>query len=227
MKRWLNLRTLLVVLMALTAIITLLGGVGSTCVAFNAEQYPGFKGLTPYKSILQILVYLSVLTAIAMIVVTYWTARTSKWFYIGALITLLIGGGAAAVQMYYSSSVRGISFFAAAPTNVRLYITLATLIVFAIVRLPGLWNKLGSGSSQGGNLSTPTGLALMVAGAAMVSAPWWASPEHVSDGINYVNTLVVPLTIDGLAMIFAGGLLLSARRWLVIVQNKWFAVNER
>lgn len=227
MRRWLNLRTLLVILMALTAIITLLGGVGSTCVAFNAEQYPGFKGLAPYKSILQILVYLSVLSAIAMIVVTYWTARASKWFYIGALITLLIGGGAAAVQMYYSSSVRGISFFAAAPTNVRLYITVATLIAFVIVRLPGIWNKLGSGSDQRGNLSTPTGLALIVAGAAMVSAPWWASPEHVSEGINYVNTLGVLLTIDGLAMIFAGGLLLSARRWLAIVQKKWFVVNEQ
>jgi len=225
MKRLLNLRTLLVVLMALTAIITLLGGVGSTCVAFNAEQYPGFKSLAPYKSILQILVYLSVLTAVAMIVVTYWTARASQWFYIGALITLLIGGGAAAVQMYYSSSVRGISFFAAAPTNVRLYITIATLIVFAIVRLPGLWNKVGQGSNERGNLGTPTGLALIVAGATMLSAPWWASPEHISEGINYVETLAVPLTIDGLAMILAGGLLLSAQRWLTIVKKKWLVVS--
>lgn len=227
MKRLLNLRTLLVVLMALTAIITLLGGVGSTCVAFNAEQYPGFKLLAPYKPILQILVYLSVLTAIAMIVVTYWTARASQWFYLGALITLLIGGGAAAVQMYYSSSVRGISFLAAAPTNVRLYITIATLIVFALVRLPGLWNKLGSGSNQGGNLSTPTGLALIVAGAAMVSAPWWASPEHISEGINYVETLAVPLTIDGIAMIGAGIALLIAPRLIAIIQRQRTVVSER
>jgi len=146
MKRFLNLRTLLVVVMGLTAIMTLLGGVGSTCVAFNAEQYPPFKALVPFKSILQMLVYISVITAVLMMVVTYWTARASKWFYLSALITLLVGGGAAAVQMYYSSSLRQISFFAAAPTNVRFFITLAALIVFVMVRFPGIWNKSGLGN---------------------------------------------------------------------------------
>jgi len=98
--------------------------------------------------------------------------------------------------------------------------------VFAIVRLPGLWNKVGQGSNERGNLGTPTGLALIVAGATMLSAPWWASPEHISEGINYVETLAVPLTIDGLAMILAGGLLLSAQRWLTIVKKKWLVVSD-
>jgi len=205
MKRFLNLRTLLVVVMALATIMTLLGGIGSTCVAFNAEQYgPLFAKLGPYKPILQMLVYISVLVGAAMILVTYWTARASKWFFIGALITLIVGGVAAAVQMYYSSSVRGIPFFSAAPTNIRLYVTLAALIVFVLIRFTPWWNQIGTPSNKPGSPMGAGGASLIVAALAVLSTPLWAGDSHTIDGYNFVLVLETPLLIDGIGMLIVG-----------------------
>jgi hypothetical protein len=204
MKRFLNLRTLLVVVMALATIMTLLGGIGSTCVAFNADQYPPFKALAPYSSIMQMLVYISILAGAAMIVVTYWTARASKWFYLSALITLIIGGGAAAVQMYYSSSLRGIAFFAAAPTNIRLYITLAALVVFVLIRFTPWWNQVGKPSNKPGSPMAAGGASLIVTALVMLTAPFWAGASHTIDGYNFVLTLETPLLVDGIVMLVIG-----------------------
>ena len=204
MKRFLNLRTLLVVVMALATIMTLLGGIGSTCVAFNADQYPPFKALAPYSSIMQMLVYISILAGAAMIVVTYWTARASKWFYLSALMTLIVGGGAAAVQMYYSSSLRGITFFAAAPTNIRLYITLAALIVFVLIRFTPWWNQVGKPSNKPGSPMAAGGASLIVTALVMLTAPFWAGAPHTIDGYNLVLTLETPLLVDGIIMLIVG-----------------------
>lgn len=205
MKRFLNLRALLVVLMALAAIMTLLGAVGSTCVAFNAEQYPPvFSKLVPYKPILQWLVYISLIAAIAMMIVTYWTARASKWFFVGALITLIGGGVAAAAQMYYSSSARGIPFFSAAPTNIRLYITLAALGVFLLIRFTPWWNRVNTPSNKPGSPIAAGGVSLIVAAIAMLTTPLWAGMSHTVDGYNLVLTLETPLLVDGITLLAIG-----------------------
>jgi hypothetical protein len=205
MKRFLNLRTLLVVVMALATIMTLLGGVGSTCVAFNAEQYgPTFAKLAPYKPVLQALVYISIIAALAMMLVTYWTARASKWFFIGALVTLVVGGVAAAVQMYYSSSVRGIPFFSAAPTNIRLYITLVALIVFVLIRFTPWWKQIGTPSNKPGSPMAAGGTSLIVAAIAILTTPFWAGTPHTVDGYNLVLTLETPLLVDGITMLIIG-----------------------
>jgi hypothetical protein len=205
MKRFLNLRMLLVVMMALATIMTLLGGIGSTCVAFNAEQYPPlFSKLVPYKPILQILVYVSILVGAAMIWVTYWTARANKWFFLSALITLIGGGGAAAVQMYYSSSVRGIPFFSAAPTNIRLYITLAALIVFVLIRFTPWWNKIGSPSNIPGSPMAAGGASLIVTAIVILTTPFWAGDSHIIDGYNFILALETPLLVDGIVLLMIG-----------------------
>jgi hypothetical protein len=172
--------------------------------------------------IYQVMVYVSLVAGIALAIVTYAFLRGDKWFYIGALISLIVGGGMAAYQMYMTSTLKGVSFFQTAPTNVRFYITIATLIAFVIVRFPGIWNKsgLGHGGSGGGSFTAPTGMALMLTGVLLMTAPMWASPGHVIDGFNYVTTLQIPLLVDGLALTIAGGVIFFARRLLAIAKIK-------
>ena len=228
-KLGLTLKIVLALLLAASTIMTILGAVGTACLAWNGQFYgPAFKWIVPAMPLYQNLVYVSLVAGVALAIVTYAFLRGDKWFYIGALIFLIVGGGAAAYQMYTTSSLKGVSFFQTAPTNVRFYITVATLIAFIIVRLPGIWNKsgLGSGDSRGGSFTAPTGMALLLTGALLLTAPMWASPEHVVDGINYVTTMQLPLLVDGLALTIAGAAIFFSRRLLVLVQGEKSVVSR-
>lgn len=213
-------RIVLVVAMAMATTMTLLGAVGTACLAWSGNLYgPAFKWIVPYMPTYQILVYVSLAAGVAMTLVVYAIARGDKWFYLGGLITLVVGGAAAAVQMFYTSSLKEISFFATPPTNVRFYITLGTLILFVIVRWSKIWDSLNSKSASGrGNLGLPTGAAFIVAGLAMVTTPLWAGPSHMIEDQNMVMTLVVPLVVDGAALIGCGIALVFAKRLLTAIQ---------
>lgn len=219
-------RIILVVAMGLTTTMTLLGAVGTACLAWNGNFYgPAFKWIVPYMPTYQMLVYVSLAAGVAATLVCYAIVRGDKWFYIGGLITLIVAGGAAAVQMFYTSSLKQISFFATPPTNIRFYITLATLVVFVIVRFPGIWNTLNSKSASGrGNLSTPTGAALIVAGLAMLTTPLWAGPSHMIEDQNMVLTLEIPLVVDGIALIVIGTGFVFVKRLLAMVRTRRAAV---
>ena len=96
-------RIILVVAMGLATTMTLLGAVGTACVAWNGQFYgAAYKWIVPYMPTYQNFVYVSLVAGVAMTLVCYAIARGDKWFYIGGLITLLVGGGAAATQMYYN-----------------------------------------------------------------------------------------------------------------------------
>lgn len=222
-KLGLTLKIVLALLLAASTVMTILGAVGTTCLAFNGDKYgPPFKWIVPAMPTYQLLVYIKLVTGVALAIALYAFLRGDKWSYIGALFFLIIGGGAAAYQMYLTSSLKGVSFFQTPPTNIRFYITVVTLIAFLIVRLPGIWNKsgLGSGGSGGGSFTAPTGMALMLTGVMLMTAPMWASPEHVIDGFNYVTTLQLPLLVDGLALTIAGAAIFFARRLLALAQTK-------
>jgi hypothetical protein len=201
-------RGALALLMGASTVMTILGAVGTACLAWNGNLYPpqAFGWIVPYMSTYQLLVYVSLAAGIALAVVTYALARGDKWFYIGALIFLVLAGGAAAYQMYLTSSLKKISFSAAAPTNIRFYITALTLLVLLIARIPSVWNKSGLGNRGNGkgNFTAPIGLVLLLTGFLLLTAPLWASPEHVVDGVNYVLVLAVPLVVNGAAMMLSG-----------------------
>ena len=216
-------RSILVVAMGLTTTLTLLGAVGTVCLAWNAPYYgPAFTWIVPYMPTYQTLVLVKLAGGVAMTLVCYAIARGDKWFYFGAIVTLLIGGGAAAVQMFYTSTLRDIPFLADAPTNIRFYITVATFILFVVVRFPGIWKTINPGSTNGrGNLGLPTGTALIVSGFAMLTTPLWAGPSHLLGDQNLVMTMIVPIVIDSLAMIGGGVGLLFHRQWIGWMQRQW------
>ncbi len=217
------LRWLLVVLMGLTTVMTLLGAVGTSCLAWSGNLYgAAFKWIVDYMPTYQLLVYVSLAAGVAATLVTYAVARGDRWFYIGALVTLIVAGGAAATQMLYTSSLKGVSFFATPPTNIRFYITAITLLAFLIVRIPGIWNKSGLGNPPrgGGNFGAPTGAALIVSGIAMLTAPIWAGSSHTVDGYNLVLTLELPIIVDSVAMIVIGAGLVCARRIAAMMRER-------
>lgn len=198
------LRVLTIILLSLTAAMTLLGGIGTTCVAFNAENFgPRMAALIPVKPIFQILVVVSIAAGIYGIYSIVRLAKGRKGAFPQALLFLVIGLAASGVQFYYSATLRG----STAPNNMRLYLTGLTLLVMFLLRLPGIWQRLGfeKDTLSSGTARPAGGAALFTCGMLTLTTPAWAAPTHIIDQFNTANVLFWPLLIGGALLMLLGG----------------------
>jgi hypothetical protein len=198
------LRVLAIVLLSLTAAVTLLGGIGTTCVAFNAENFgPRMAPLIPVKPVFQALVVVSIAAGLFGVYSTVRLARGAARAYQQAIFFLLIGLVSSAVQFIYSLTLRG----STAPNNMRLYLTALTLVVVLLMRLPGIWRRTGfeRGSAPGSTARPAGGLALFLTGSIVITTPLWAAPTHLIENTNTANVLLWPLLAVGSVCLLAGG----------------------
>ena len=203
-------RVIAIVLVALTAVVNVAGGAGTYCAAFTPEKYDSMKALVPLQWLYQILVFTVVGVGLAGAWSTYSLARAQKNSYGAALIILIVGVALAVVQMAASRSLRGKSM----PTDLRLYVGGLTLIVFLLLRLPGIWQTSGMSGSAGGSgaWQAPTGVASMVMGLTVLTVPLWVGNSHTFDGFNWVYVWDWQLLLIGVALLLGGTALLTQRR---------------
>lgn len=199
----------IIVLLSLTAAMTLLGGAGTSCVAFNAEKFgPRMAVLIPVKPIFQVLVVVSLAAGVYGVYSIVRLARRRPGAFRQCLVFLVIGLAASAVQYYYSLTLRG----STAPNNMRLYLTAFTLAVMLLLRLTG-WDERKITGGAGGDANRPaSGAALFLTGLVVLTTPLWVAPTHVIAGENTVNVLLWPLLISGAVLTTWGGLKLRPRR---------------
>ena len=115
--------------------------------------------------------------------------------------TLIAGIVVGGTHVYYSTMLRGTGM----PGTVRVYLSVLTLVVLLLLRIPGIWQAINSGKpSAGSGAGTAAGLAMSVCGLAVVATPMWAGPTHTSAGYNWVNVLLVPLIVGGVVLMLAG-----------------------
>ena len=202
-------RIVAIVLVALTAAVNLLGGAGTSCAAFTPDKYPSMKALVPLQWLYQLFVVAVIAAGLAGAWTTYSLARAQKNSYAATLIVLIVGIVLAMAQMAVSRALRGKSM----PTDLRLYVGGITLIVFLLLRLPGVWQKVGmGGSSSGGSWTTPTGVASIVMGLVVLTVPRWVGNSHTFDGANWVYAWDWQLLSISLALLLGGAALLAGRR---------------
>jgi len=201
------LRVIAIILVSLAAAFTLLGGAGTSCVAFFAENFgPSMAKLIPVKPIFQVLVVVSLAAAIYGILSTVRLAKGKAGSVRSVLIFLAVGGAASAVQYYYSLTLRG----STAPNNIRLYVTILALVVMLLLQLPGLREKVNfERGGSGSGLNTAGGAALLLSGLLVLTTPVWAAPTHVIEGYNTANELFWPLMIVGVLCASSGAVLLT------------------
>jgi hypothetical protein len=199
-------RVLAIVLLGLTAVMTLLGGTGTSCAAFSPEKYEMVE-LIPYQWLYQVLVVTTTAASLVGIWATYAFIRGRRNAYRDIIVFLVIGLVLGGVQMAASLNLRG----KAAPTNVRVYLTAFTLLVFLLLRLPGIWTKINqAGKSEGPG--TTAGLALFLGGLLTLTTPVWAGPTHMLNGSNLVFVFQYPLLLGGGVMTLIGITLLLRPR---------------
>lgn len=204
------LRVVAVVVLSLAAAFTLLGGIGTSCVAFFAEKFgPSMAKLIPVKPIFQVLVVISIAAAIFGIVSIVRLVKGKAGAYKAVLLFLLVGALTSGIQFYYSLTLRGKT----APNNMRFYMTLLALVIMLILRLPGIWKRINF--ERGGNdRSTPTaaGAAFLLTGLLIMTTPLWAMPTHIINGYNTAAELLWPLILVGAGCATAGAILLARLR---------------
>lgn len=204
------LRVIAILLMGLTAAVTLLSGIGITCVALGAEKYESMAALAPYKWFYQLSVLITIGLGILGLRATIGLLRNRRESYrlsLLALIGTIIFG---AIHVFVSQALRGKSM----PNDLRVYLSALTLLLFLLLRLPGIWKQINLEGNRPGSEGGPAaGFSLILAGLAFLTVPLWAGPTHTWDGINYANAFHASLTPLGLVLIGAGISGLFWRRW--------------
>ncbi len=200
------LRGIALTLMIITVLLTIIGAVGTVCIAIGAENYKGMEALVPYKWLYKIFVLIKFVIGFWGLHVIYTLFKGREKAYRNSLIVLIIGLLVAAAQMTTSHFLRGKTL----PVDIRFYVTLITLIIFLIIRIPSIWKKVDfTWSKKNGSKLTIAGIAMILSGFVTLTTPFWASASHITpDGYNLVNEIAAPLFYGGLSFIILGTIIL-------------------
>jgi hypothetical protein len=196
-------RGLGVVLMSLTAFLTLMGAAGTTCVALDPTGYDGrFAAIEPFQWLYVLLVIVTLAAGMMGVRAVVLLIRAKKHAYRDALVALGAGVVVGIAHMAASRLLRGSSM----PVDMVVYTTIVTLIVFLLFRIPGLWQGIGFEGAEGprgidGRLAA---IALAACGVVTLGLPFLMAPTHTIAGVNYANVGHRAMTAIGLMLILAG-----------------------
>lgn len=212
------LRIFAIILFGLTTAMNLLGGVGTSCVAFssNVGYRMAFKDLMDYRWLYQVLVITTILLSAAGIWEMVQLIRGGSKVYRNALTLLIIGTLLGGVHYFSSLALRG----EAAPANIKFYINLFTLIIFLLFKLPGIrehvnFNKTGGKSER----QAAAGTAALFAGLLCLTVFHWAAPSHIISQENLTYVLYIPLVTTGIILIL-GGISLVGKALLEAISDR-------
>lgn len=194
-----------IILMGLTSGFTLLGGVGTTCVALAPTKYESMKALAP----LQWLYILFVLAGIALgvwgIRATILLFKGAKNSYRQALYVLVAGVLIGVIHMLVSRALRGKSM----PVDAIVYTTLLTLVIFLLFRIPSIWQMVDFTHGNAKSNQPAGGIAAILFGLFALTVQYTMGPTHTWNGINYANAFNIAMTTIGIQCLITGTMLLS------------------
>lgn len=202
-----TLRILGIVLMSLTAAFTLMGGAGTTCVALNPTGFSGkFAGIAPFQWLYILFVLVTLAIGIWAVRAVVALARGARNSYRQALIVLAAGTLVGAIHMAASRALRGSSM----PVDMVVYITLLTLAVLLLFRLPAIWSKLGFEvpSQGGGKGRAAAAIALGATGLLTLTVQFLMAPTHSIAGVNYADVWHATLSMLGSLQVAAAAIML-------------------
>lgn len=194
------LRNIAIIFMGLTAAMNLLGGIGTVCAAFLTKDYPPMWDLYDYQWLYQSLMITTIITGIFGIWVTVKLVKGGEKVYRNTLIVLIIGTLLGGTQYFASLALRG----KAVPANMKFYINLVTLILFLVLKLPGVREKVDFSKGGGDSGKTAGGVAAILAGVVTLTTFYWVGPSHTYMGANWVEVLDISLILLGSSLFLLG-----------------------
>ena len=210
------LRFIGIVLMALTAGFTLLGGVGTTCAALFPVKWEAMAPLAPFQWLYILFVLTGVAIGIAGIRATVLLVKGAPQAYRDTLYTLVAGVVIGGIHIFVSRALRGKSM----PVDAVVYTTALTLIIFLLIRIPVIWQGVDFARTRSTGNRTG-GAAAIVVGIFTLFIQYFMAPTHTWNGINYADAFHVSMSITG-AVLMLGGLVLVWAPW----NTKWLAIRQ-
>ena len=197
-----TLRFIGILLMGITALFTIAGGLGTTCVAINPTGFgESMAKLAPFQWLYIIFVIVTTAIGVMAARAVFLLAKGRPNSYRYTIIALLLGIGIGAIHMMVSQSLRGSSM----PVDGVVYTTVLTLIVFLIFRIPKIWQGVdytSSGSDE--NTPTATAITLLVTGVLTLTVQHWAGLTHTWDGTNWAAAFEITRILLGLGQMLGG-----------------------
>lgn len=202
-NRFRPLRIAAVILMGLTATLTVLSGAGTTCVALAAETFgEKMAAIAPYQWLYMIFVLVTLAIGVMGIRAVVFLVRGRANGYRDSLIALALGTVVGVIHMVVSRSLRGSS----QPVDMVVYTTVFTLLVFLILRIPAIWQGVGFDrqETRGTSGKIAAAITLAACGLLILTIQYWMAPTHTIAGINYSDAWHSALTLIGLGFLAAG-----------------------
>ena len=189
-----------ILFMGITAAVTLLGGVGTTCVALDATKYDSMKAIADYQWLYILYVLAGIALGVLGIRATIQLIKGRKNAERSSLITLFLGIAIGIIHMLTSRALRGSSM----PVDGVVYITVLTLVIFLLFRLPKVRQMDLFQKEVTDDASAMGGLSAIVIGGLVLSVQMWAGSDHFISSINYADAFHNAMFIIGSIIELAG-----------------------
>jgi uncharacterized membrane protein (UPF0136 family) len=209
-KGWAKLlRIVAIVLMSLTALFTIMGGAGTSCVALNPAGYgPKFAGIAPFQWLYLLFVAVTLAFGVMGVRAVVLLIRGARNAYRYSMIALVAGAVVGIIHLVASRLLRGGSM----PVDMVVYTTIITLVVFLLIRIPAVWQGVNfeKPESAKGSGKGAAAAAMVACGLLALTIQFLMAPTHTIGGVNYADVWHWMLSGIGVALV-AGGVGLFQR----------------
>lgn len=199
-----TLRVLGIIFMGITALFTLMAGIGTTCVAVAAKNFgPKMAAIAPYSWLYILFVLLTTAIGVYMVKALIGLLKKKPQAYRDSIISLVLGIIIGVIHMIVSRSLRGSSM----PTDGVVYVTVLTLIVFSIFKIPGIWQELHLDGTKPDDINKiAAAFTLLLCGIVVLTAPIWGASTHifVEGGQNWANAWPTQMNMIGILLLATG-----------------------
>jgi len=214
-----TLRFIGILLMGITALFTIAGGLGTTCVALNPTGFgDSMAKLASFQWLYILFVIATTAIGILAVRAVFLLIKSRPNSYRNAITALILGIVVGVIHMLVSRSLRGSSM----PVDGVVYTTILTLIVLLLFRIPKIWQSVNYTSAppinKTGTISAA--ITLLVTGLLTLTVQFWAGPTHTWDGTNWAAAFLVTSIMLGIGQVLGGVALLFLREKAEITASK-------
>jgi hypothetical protein len=195
-----TLRFIGIVLMALTAGFTLLGGIGTICAALFPTKWASMAPLASFQWLYILFMLSGVVLGILGIWATVKLIRGTSDSYKVSLEVLVAGVIIGGIHIYMSRLLRGKSM----PVDAVVYTTLFTLVIFLLFRIPFIWQGVNFDKGDSKSNRMAAGVASILLGIMTLTIQYTMSSTHTWNGTNYANAFNLLMTSLGIGLLLLG-----------------------
>lgn len=194
------LRFIGILFMSLTAAFTVLGGVGTSCAALFPTKWDSMAPLAPFQWLY--ILYVLVTTAIGVLGIraVVMLVKGKPGGFKAAMTALILGVAVGVIHILTSRSLRGSSM----PVDAVVYITVLTLVIFLIFRIPAIWKGVDYSKAPRKESKKSGGAAAVIVGVLCLTIQFMMASTHTWTNVNYADAFHGAMTLIGSGLILAG-----------------------